>query len=101
MSRSSSTSVRSLNDAGADFKWAKEFKLLVEDVRASPLPVPVAPVPSPPVRPVRLLLVPSRERLMPRVRKNRDMTGPRVGRQAETMPADISMAVQPTVGARV
>lgn len=44
--------------------------------------------------------VPRMERLMPRLRKRKDMTGPRVGRQAETMPADISMAVQPTVGVR-
>ena len=37
---------------------------------------------------------------MPMLRKTKDMTGPMVGRQAETIPADISMAVQPTVGVR-
>jgi hypothetical protein len=39
--------------------------------------------------------------LIPTTRRNTFSAGSMVGRQAETMPAAISIAVQPTVGARV
>lgn len=39
--------------------------------------------------------------LIPMYPNRRFITGNIVGRQAETMPADISIAVQPTVGVRV
>lgn len=39
--------------------------------------------------------------LIPSMRAMKRSAGRRVGRLAEMIPADISMAVQPTVGARV
>lgn len=45
--------------------------------------------------------LPKMLRLMPHLRPKYCREGRMVGRQAEIMPADTSMAVQPTVGARV
>lgn len=70
--------MRSLSDAVADFAKFLDDKVLV-------------------VAPPRVL---RSVRLMPILLMTMAMTGPRVGRQAEITPADISIAVQPTVGAR-
>lgn len=76
----SSVSLRSLIEPLLDCAKLLEDKLLV-------------------VPPPRRVL--SRERVMRSLPAQNAITGPRMGRQADTIPADISMAVQPTVGARV